>query len=179
MIWLIAMGEKRLKHNPSLLRQNVSLQLILRQPCREESVNVTPWRIQLGLLLLIVAAVVAGCNGPTSNTRQEPLAPANAKAEDYPLLASPLFTLATASQVQEKAGQLGLDYLDGLVLVVVELETGESADDVRWAIEALQGQIELVQDTSIQARVPPRTLLLLAKHPRVAYIRAPAKAKFD
>lgn len=137
--------------------------------------HLNPWKAWLGLLLLIVSAAVAGCNGPASNPSQI----ANAKAEDYPLLANPLFTLATADQVQEKAKQLGLDYLDGLVLVVVELETAESADDVRWAIEALQGQIELVQDTAIQARVPPRALPLLSKHPRVAYIRAPAKAKFD
>ena len=138
-----------------------------------------PWKARAGFLFLIVAVAVVGCSGPASNTSQEPLPPADAKAEDYPRLASPLFTLATASQVQEKAKQLELDYQGGMVQVVVEIETLEGVDDLRWAIEALQGQIELVQDTSIQARVPPRELLLLAKHPRVAYIRAPAKAKFD
>lgn len=137
----------------------------------------SPWKAWSSLLLLIVAVAAVGCNGPANS--EKPSLPAGAKAGDYPRLASPLFTLATAGQVQEKAEQLGLDYQGGMVLVVVEIETPEGADDVRWAIEALQGEIELVQDTSIQARVPPRVLPLLAKHPRVAYIRAPAKAKFD
>jgi len=131
-------------------------------------------RVFIGLIWLAgVIGLLWGCSPPKD--RQGGQAGPPPKREDYPKLQSQLFELATAKDPESYAKRHGLNYEDGTVQVEIEVQDPNWVEDLRWAIDALGGWVETSYESLIQARLPLRALLKLAKHPRVLLIRAPVK----
>ncbi len=62
-----------------------------------------------------------------------------------------------------------------MVQIVIDIEDATASNDLAWAVEALDGRVEIKIDNLIQAWVPVEALLKLARHPRVLFVRAPVK----
>ena len=138
-----------------------------------------PWSARAYPMCLLSASVlvllfVSGCNSP-QNQGKSPQAVSSAQIEDFPKLQKQLFELATSEKTEEYVKRSNIEYKDGRVQIVIEVSGTEWIEDVVWAIDALDGQIETKLDTLVQARVSPDALLKLAKHPRVIFIRLPAR----
>jgi hypothetical protein len=131
------------------------------------------FRIWLLVLVLLGEMLLSGC-GPREN-QAPPASGSPPKREDYPKLQTMLFELVVADKREQLAQQAQLDYQEGRVRIVIEAQGGEWIDDLKWAVTALEGQVETAVEHFLQASVPVPALLKLATHPHVAYIRAPVK----
>jgi len=125
-------------------------------------------------LLMVVIGSLVGCN-PREGQEGGQAGPPP-KSEDYPKLQSQLFELAVSEDPQSYAERSGLNYEDGYVQVEIEAQAVEWVGDLRWAIEALGGWVEDEYESLIQARLPVKALLELAKHPRVLMVRSPVRS---
>ena len=137
--------------------------------------------VGIGLLMTLLALGIGGCSPGEERPKgeaQPPPTPA-LRPEDYPKLARSLFELATAPQPEKLSEQANVVFQDGLVQVVLELESPDWTEDLQWAIEALGGRVQTHAETLVQAWVPVEALLKLATHPRVVYIRPPMRPKKD
>lgn len=99
------------------------------------------------------------------------------KPEDYPKLEERILDLVAAPDPAVFAKEHGLDkdYKDGKVVVVIEAQSRESLEGLRWAIEAFEGRLESEFELSLQARLPLAAVLKLAQHPHIEFIRLPAR----
>lgn len=116
---------------------------------------------------------------PATPTYSRPAGPLN--PEDYPKLEERIVNLIAASDPARFAQENGLDkdYKDGKVVVVIEAQSREFLDELRWAIEALDGALESEFELSLQARLPLAMVLKLAKHPHIEFIRLPVRPRPD
>lgn len=131
-------------------------------------------------LILLAAALWYIARSPGSPPSTELSKPAlSLKPEDYPKLDERLLDLIAAPNPATYAQDHGLekDYKDGKVVVVIEAQSLEFLEELRWAIEALEGKLETEHELSLQARLPLMALLKLAGHPHIQFIRLPARAE--
>ena len=135
-------------------------------------------QIVIALALLGLLLGLSGCGPGEERPSKEAQVPPP-KPEDYPKLARSLFELATSQRPDQLAERAQLTLKDGSVQVVLELQGPEWAEDIRWAVEALGGSVQIQAGTSVQAWVPVKALLKLAQHPRVVYIRPPVRPQKD
>jgi len=119
--------------------------------------------------------LLTGCNSNSQQKQEKPAQRPVLKIEDFPKLQKQLFELASAEKPEEYAKRANIELKDGRVQVVLEIAGAEWADDILWAIEATGGRVETKYENLIQASVPIEALLALAKHPRVIYLRLPAR----
>ncbi|MBI1741958.1 hypothetical protein HYR54_02700 [Candidatus Acetothermia bacterium] len=137
------------------------------------------WSTRAYLIGLLVAGIAmllfaGGCNSEQSHVKSSQQTPPP-KLEDFPKLQKQLFELATSEKPEEYLKRSNIEYKDGRVQIVIEASGAEWTDDVTWAVEALKGRVETKVDSLIQASVPTDALLKLAGHPRVVFIRLPAR----
>ncbi len=143
-----------------------------------------PWILYAlwGLTLLVLAGAfwyiarspgTAPPTAPTYSSRSV----GSLNPADYPKLEERILGLIAAPDPAVFAREHGLDkdYKDGKVVVVIEAQSLESLDGLRWALEALEGRLESEFALSLQARLPLAAVLKLAKHPHVEFIRLPAR----
>jgi len=129
------------------------------------------------LVLCLGALSLVACNGPAPSEQTNTANPTRVDVDpkDYPALQSKLISLVEARDRTQQAQALQLGYEDGLVQIVIDTEDAAASDDLAWAVEALDGRVEVKVDNLIQAWVPVDALLKLARHPRVLYVRTPVK----
>ena len=137
------------------------------------------WSARAHLIVLLLVGVVilsfvGGCNSEQSQLKSSQQTP-SPKLEDFPKLQKQLFELATSEKPEEYLKRSNIEYKDGRVQIVIEASGAEWTEDMTWAVEALQGRVETKVDSLIQASVPADALLKLANHPRVVFIRLPAR----
>lgn len=134
---------------------------------------------------LVVLALVAGAFWYISTTpRSSPpvISPTVAlNPDDYPKLQERLVGLIGAGDPQAFAKENGFeqDFKDGKVTVVIEATDAEALEELRWAVEALDGIVETDYENQLQALVPLKALLKLATHPYIEFIRLPVRPKPD
>lgn len=144
----------------------------------------------LGVLItLVVLALIAGAfwyismspSAPPSPPRPQPEPTMTLNPDDYPKLQERLVLLISATDPAAFAKENGFeqDFKDGKVVVVIEATTAEALEELRWAIEALDGTVETDYENQLQALVPLKALLKLAKHPHIDFIRLPVRPKPD
>ncbi len=142
------------------------------------------WIVVVGALVGLVAQLMPGPvlgpeqppDQPTDTTEQpRPEQPEAEQPEPEARLQDRLEGLAEADDPEAYASQHDLTYEDGMVQVVVEL--GDQADQATfsWAVGALDGEVETSYQARFQVRVPRSALMKLARHPHVAFIRAPVR----
>ncbi len=139
--------------------------------------------VTLGVLALIAGALwyisTASRSSPPTLSRTEP--PVTLNPDDYPKLQERLVGLIGASDPAAFAKENGFeqDFKDGKVVVVIEATSTEALEELRWAVEALDGIVETDYENQLQALVPIKALLKLAKHPHIDFIRLPVRPKPD
>lgn len=136
---------------------------------------------------LVVLVLVAGAiwyistrpSSPPSYTQPEP--PVALNPDDYPKLQERLVLLIAAKDPAMFAKEYGFeqDFKDGKVTVVIEATNTEALEELRWAVEALDGTVETDYENQLQALVPLKALLKLAKHPHIEFIRLPMRPRPD
>lgn len=101
--------------------------------------------------------------------------------DEYPKLQERLVFLISASDPATFAKEYGFeqDFKDGKVRVVLEATTLEALEELRWAVEALDGTVETDYENQLQVLVPIKALLKLAKHPHIEFIRLPVRPRPD
>jgi hypothetical protein len=101
--------------------------------------------------------------------------------EDYPKLQDRLAELVGAADPKAFAKEHGFeqDLQDGKVRIVIEATGLEALEELRWAVEALDGTVETDYENQLQALVPIKALLKLATHPHIEFIRLPVRPKPD
>lgn len=135
------------------------------------------------LVTVVVLVLIAGAFWYIS-TRQPspPSAPTVAlNPDDYPKLQERLVLLISAADPAAFAKEHGFekDFHDGKVTVVIEATSSEFLEELRWAVEALDGTIETDYENQLQALVPLKALLKLATHPHIEFIRLPVRPRPD
>ncbi|MCI2430477.1 chaperone NapD [Candidatus Acetothermia bacterium] len=110
---------------------------------------------------------------PTYSPR--PTGPLN--PEDYPKLEERILSLIAAPDPAIFAKEQGLekDFQEGKLVVVIEAQNTESLEELRWAVEALDGKLESEFELSLQVRLPLAMVLKLARHPHIQFIRLPVR----
>jgi hypothetical protein len=95
--------------------------------------------------------------------------------DDYPKLQERLVGLVSAPDPAVFAKENGFesDFQDGKVVVVIEALGPEALEELRWAVEALDGAVETDYENQLQALVPLKALLKLVTHPHIEFIRLP------
>lgn len=142
----------------------------------------------LGVFIaLVVLVLVAGAfwyistrpTPPPTYTKPEPSVTIN--PDDYPKLQERLVFLVSAPDPAAFAKENGFeqDFKDGKVTVVIEATDAEAIEELRWAVEALDGTVETDYENQLQALVPLKALLKLAKHPHIEFIRLPVRPRPD
>lgn len=143
----------------------------------------------LGVFLaLVVLVLIAGAFWYISTTprpsppvisKQEPTVALN--PDDYPKLQERLVGLIGATDPKTFAKENGFeqDFKDGKVVVVIEATDVEALEELRWAVEALDGIVETDYENQLQALVPLKALLKLANHPHIEFIRLPVRPRPD
>jgi acylphosphatase len=101
--------------------------------------------------------------------------------DDYPKLQDRLAELVGAADPKAFAKEHGFeqDLQDGKVRIVIEATNPEALEELRWAVEALDGTVETDYEDQLQALVPIKALLKLATHPHIEFIRLPVRPKPD
>jgi len=143
----------------------------------------------LGILIaLIVLVLIAGAFWYISTTPR-PSPPVLSHPEptvtlnpgDYPKLQEQLVGLIGAADPAAFAKENGFeqDFKDGKVAVVIEAMDADALEELRWAVEALDGKVETDYENQLQALVPLKALLKLATHPYIEFIRLPVRPKPD
>ncbi|MCS6936907.1 MAG: chaperone NapD [Candidatus Bipolaricaulota bacterium] len=112
---------------------------------------------------------------PATPTYSRPTGPLH--PEDYPKLEERILSLIAAPDPALFAKENGLekDFKDGKLLVVIEAQSTDVLEELRWAIEALDGTLEGEFERSLQVRLPLAMVLKLAKHPHIEFIRLPVR----
>ncbi|MCX8102927.1 MAG: hypothetical protein N3E42_00575 [Candidatus Bipolaricaulota bacterium] len=136
----------------------------------------------LVVLVLIVGAfwyISTQPSSPPTYTKPEP--PVTLNPDDYPKLQEHLVSLVSAADPAAFAKEHGFeqDFKDGKVVVVIEATHVEALEELRWAVEALDGTVETDYENQLQALVPLKALLKLAKHPHIEFIRLPVRPRPD
>nr|BAL52398.1 hypothetical protein HGMM_F01C04C18 [uncultured Acetothermia bacterium]BAL54923.1 hypothetical protein HGMM_F21E10C29 [uncultured Acetothermia bacterium]BAL60059.1 hypothetical protein HGMM_OP4C695 [Candidatus Acetothermum autotrophicum] len=139
------------------------------------------------LTALVVLVLVAGALWYISTrpspppTYNQPEPPVTLNPQDYPKLQERLVELIGASDPAAFAKEHGFeqDFKDGKIVVVIEATSSEFLEELRWAVEALDGKVETDYENQLQALVPIKALLKLAKHPHIEFIRLPVRPKPD
>lgn len=142
----------------------------------------------LGFFTALIALVlVAGAfwyistrpSPPPVYNKPEPTVTLN--PDDYPKLQERLVGLIGAADPKAFAKENGFDqdFKDGKVVVVIEATSAEAIEELRWAVEALDGTVETDYENQLQALVPIKALLKLATHPHIEFIRLPVRPKSD
>jgi len=121
-------------------------------------------------LALIAVLLIWGLTGCGSGRSPVEKPAAGSSPSDYPKLASSLFQLTQAADPAAFADQHGLDYSDGEVQVMIELSGGQSALPGGYNIEVISQY-----QNRIDALVPLKELLQLAKESQIKAIRPPLK----
>ncbi len=141
----------------------------------------------LYLLLVVIVVVMGGAFWYIATSPgPPPPAPANEPGpmpsvvlnpDDYPKLQERLVGLVSAPDPAVFAKENGFekDFQDGKVVVVIEALGPEALEELRWAVEALEGAVETdyESEAQLQALLPIEALLKLATHPHIQYIRLP------
>ncbi len=138
----------------------------------------------LYLVLIVIVVVMGGAfwyiatspsPPPTAPASQPPKASLELDPQDYPKLQERLVGLVSAADPAAFAKENGFekDFQDGKVVVVIEALGPEALEELRWAVEALDGRVETDYEAQLQALVPIEALLKLATHPHIQYIRLP------
>lgn len=116
---------------------------------------------------------------PTASiVSEERVAPAAIPAkQDVPRLESRLFQAATLAaaqpqRVDQAAAQKGMVAQDGLLQVVLEIDSAD-AGAVQQAVTGAGGVVQASYAGLVQALVPPGSVDLLTAHPGVRFVRAP------
>ncbi len=136
--------------------------------------------VTLGVLVLI-----AGAFWYISTRPSQPSLPSSPTValnpDDYPKLQERLVLLISAADPAAFAKEHGFeqDFKDGKIVVVIEATSSEFLEELRWAVEALDGKVETDYENQLQALVPIKALLKLAKHPHIEFIRLPVRPKPD
>jgi hypothetical protein len=136
----------------------------------------------LAVLVLIAGAlwyISTRPSPPPVYNKPEPSVTLN--PDDYPKLQERLVFLIAAADPAAFAKENGFDQdlKDGKVVVVIEASSPEALEELRWAVEALDGTVETDYENHVQALVPIKALLKLAKHPHIEFIRLPVRPKPD
>lgn len=136
---------------------------------------------------LVVLVLVAGAiwyistrpSSPPTYTKPEPSV--TITPDDYPKLQERLVFLISAPDPAAFAKENGFeqDFKDSKVRVVLEATDAEVLEELRWAVEALDGTVETDYENQLQALVPLKALLKLAKHPHIEFIRLPVRPRPD
>ncbi len=138
--------------------------------------------------VIVVLALIAGAlwyistaQRPSPPTISQPEPTVTLNPDDYPKLQERLVGLIGAPDPATFAKENGFeqDFKDGKVVVVIEAINPEALEELRWAIEALDGTVETDYENQLQALVPLKALLKLAKHPHIDFIRLPVRPKPD
>lgn len=139
----------------------------------------------LYLLLVVVVVVMGGAlwyiatspSPPPPAPAPEPTPSVGLNPDDYPKLNERLVGLVAAADPAAFAKENGFekDFQDGKVVVVIEALAPEALEELRWAVEALEGTVETdyESEAQLQALLPIEALLKLATHPHIHYIRLP------
>lgn len=139
-------------------------------------------------LALVVLVLVAGAfwyiamaPRPSSSPISQPEPTVTLNPDDYPKLQERLVGLIVATDPAKFAKENGFeqDVQGGKVVVVIEAINSEALEELRWAIEALEGKVETDYENQLQALVPIKALLKLATHPHIEFIRLPVRPKPD
>ncbi|MFN4218198.1 MAG: hypothetical protein ACK4HB_02810 [Candidatus Bipolaricaulia bacterium] len=135
---------------------------------------------------LIVLVLIAGAfwyisTRPSPPVYNKPEPTVSLNPDDYPKLQERLVGLIGATDPRAFAKENGFeqDLKDGKVVVVIEATGAEAIEELRWAVEALDGIVETDYENQLQALVPIKALLKLAKHPHIEFIRLPVRPKPD
>jgi len=138
-------------------------------------------------MALLVLVLIAGAlwyistrpSSPPTYTKPEPSV--TITPDDYPKLQERLVFLISAPDPAAFAKEHGFeqDFKDGKVTVVIEATDAEALEELRWAVEALDGTVETDYENQLQALVPLKALLKLAKHPHIEFIRLPVRPRPD
>ena len=118
-------------------------------------------------------------SSPSIISKPEPTVTIN--PEDYPKLQDRLAELVGAADPKVFAKEHGFeqDLHDGKVRIVIEATGPEALEELRWAVEALDGTVETDYEHQLQALLPIKALLKLATHPHIEFIRLPVRPKPD
>lgn len=135
--------------------------------------------VLIGLVLIIGALWYISTRPRPTPSQTEPRVILN--PDDYPKLQERLILLISAPDPVLFAKEYGFeqDVKDGKVVVVIEAVGPEALEELRWAVEALDGTVEADYENQLQALVPIKALLKLAKHPHIEFIRLPLRPKLD
>ncbi|MCL6642832.1 MAG: hypothetical protein K6T71_05875 [Candidatus Bipolaricaulota bacterium] len=138
-------------------------------------------------ITLVVLVLVAGAfwyistrpSPPPLILKPEPTVTIN--PDDYPKLQERLAELVGAPDPRTFAKEHGFeqDLQDGKVRVVIEATDPEALEELRWAVEALDGTVETDYENQLQGLLPIKALLKLARHPHIEFIRLPVRPKPD
>lgn len=136
---------------------------------------------------LVVLVLVAGAfwyistrpSPPPTYNKPEPTVTIN--PDDYPKLQERLAELVGATDPKAFAKENGFeqDLQDGKVRVVIEATSPDAVEELRWAVEALDGTVETDYENQLQVLLPIKMLLKLATHPHIEFIRLPVRPKPD
>lgn len=137
-------------------------------------------RVTVAVAAVMVLASVAGCAGPTDGSAT----PADTPASDTttattttpsrpPALDSTLYQVVTAENRSAVADQYGLEYRNGSISVVVELEAGASLP------EGYDINVHQRHERLVEASVAVDDLVDLAREDAVAAIRPPTQPQMD
>ena len=139
------------------------------------------------VVALIALVLIAGAfwyistrpSSPPLYNKPEPTVTLN--PDNYPKLQERLVGLIGAADPVAFAKESGFeqDVKDGKVVVVIEASSPEAIEELRWAVEALDGTVETDYENQLQALVPIKALLKLATHPHIEFIRLPVRPKPD
>lgn len=139
-------------------------------------------------ITLLVLVLIAGAfwyistrPGAPSLPGPQPEPPVALNPDDYPKLQERLVLLISASDPATFAKEHGFekDFQDGKVVVVIEATSADALEELRWAVEALDGTVEADYENQLQALVPLKALLKLATHPHIEFIRLPVRPRHD
>ncbi|MCS7197169.1 MAG: hypothetical protein NZ930_00520 [Candidatus Bipolaricaulota bacterium] len=135
--------------------------------------------VLIGLVLIIGALWYISTRPSPTPSPAEPRVILN--PDDYPRLQERLVLLISAPDPALFSKEHGFeqDVKDGKVVVVIEAVSPEALEELRWAVEALDGTVEADYENQLQALVPIKALLKLAKHPHIEFIRLPLRPKLD
>jgi len=119
--------------------------------------------------------LLAGCGQKPANN-PDPIGQIDVNAEDYPYLQEQLFQLAVSEKREPFAALHRIDYEAGEVIVAIEYSR-DAQEDIRWAVQALSGEIQVDLEGTMQARLTLNAMLELARHPRINFVRAPVRVR--
>ncbi len=123
----------------------------------------------------MLGILLAGCDQTPANN-PNPIGNIDASPEDYPYLQEQLFQLATSDNREPFAALHRIDYETGEVTVVIEYAR-DAQEDIRWAVQALNGEIQVDLEGTMQTRLTLQAMMSLAQHPRINFVRVPVRVR--